>query len=300
MINDMIVGMENLPNVFIDKIQVFPSSIGIRVVLMLCMYDHKENPSWYGRNLDIKLKVLFESRQNEINALNNGDLSLHDVAPEVLPFETFGRVMIKDSASGTPTLMQGDYEKYTFVFERNLNRNEDLNVYAACFVDNTGFETHPVFSKYYGPMVAEQVFVGGQLNTLSNYFYYPDTNEEYGGPVHIKPDGSYMEGSVHSEEPHKDVRIVSEENYKIQAFNFNVGLAPDGVEDIGSFVDFLVTDRQAGSPPENATWNRTPRDSAVVALTNPNNPGGPQSNYSPQGPIIEDPNVSDSTPDRIY
>ena len=149
-------------------------------------------------------------------------------------------------------------------------------------------------------MVAEQVFVGGQLNTLSNYFYYPDTNEEYGGPVHIKPDGSYMEGSVHSEEPHKDVRIVSEENYKIQAFNFNVGLAPDGVEDIGSFVDFLVTDRQAGSPPENATWNRTPRDSAVVALTNPNNPGGPQSNYSPQGPIIEDPNVSDSTPDRIY
>ena len=131
MINDMIVGMENLPNVFIDKIQVFPSSIGIRVVLMLCMYDHKENPSWYGRNLDIKLKVLFESRQNEINALNNGDLSLHDVAPEVLPIETFGRVMIKDSASGTPTLMQGDYEKYTFVFERNLNRNEDLNVYAA-------------------------------------------------------------------------------------------------------------------------------------------------------------------------
>ena len=90
MINDMIVGMENLPNVFIDKIQVFPRSIGIRVVLILCMYDHKENPSWYGRNLDIKLKVLFESRQNEINALNNGDLSLHDVIPE-----TPGRVACK-------------------------------------------------------------------------------------------------------------------------------------------------------------------------------------------------------------
>jgi len=209
--NDMIVGMENLPNVFIDKISIYPSDIRIKVELLLSMYDHKEKQSWHGRDLDLKLKVLFESRQDIIESLNNGETSLHDVVPE-----TEGRVVITGILSPQPAGVQGDYEKFTIKLERHLNLKDNLNIYAACFVDNLGFNNHPVFSKYYGPMAAEQIFVGGQLNTLSNYFYYPDTNEEYGGPVHMKPDGSYMEGSVHSEEPHKDLRLVTEENYKIQ------------------------------------------------------------------------------------
>lgn len=119
----------------------------------------------------------------------------------------------------TPEGMDGEYEKYAIVVRRILKRSRDLNIYAACFVGDLGFDT-PMFNKFYGPMSAERVFVGGRLNTLSNYFYYPDTNEEYGGPVHQKPDGSYMEGSEHKQQPHKEVRLVSEENYKVQMFNF--------------------------------------------------------------------------------
>lgn len=212
--NDMTVGMENLPNIFIDKIQVYATDTGIRLVILVSMYDHKDNPSWQGRINDLKTMVLFESRNEVIQALNNGDRSIYDVIPED------GRAKISTPPS-VMTEQIGDYIKYSSRREINLNVRENLNVYAACFVDGFGFGI-PMFDKFYGPMAAEKIIVGGEINTLSNYFYYPDTNEEYGGPVHLKPDGSYMEGSQHSEEPHKDVMLVTEENYKIQAYDFDV------------------------------------------------------------------------------
>ena len=50
-------------------------------------------------------------------------------------------------------------------------------------------------------MVGESIFVAGQINKDSGYFYYPETNEEYGGPVHTHNQG-YMEGSEHTDKPH--------------------------------------------------------------------------------------------------
>ena len=101
-----------------------------------------------------------------------------------------------------------------------------------------------MFDKFYGPLAAEKIFVSGQINDISNYFYYPDSNEEYGGPVHQKPNGSYMEGSVHTEEPHEEVRLVMEENYKIQKFSMKLEY-----EDVGPFV--------GSSPIENTVQTQT-------------------------------------------
>ena len=212
--NDMTVGMESLPNIFIDKIQIYATDTGIRLVVLVSMFDHIDNPSWQGKIPELKTMVLFESRNEVIRALDGGERSIYDVIPEE------GRVGI----STPPSVMVeqfGDYAKYSSRREVDLNVRENLNIYAACFVDGFGFGI-PMFDRICGPLSGEKIIVGGELNTLSNYFYYPDTNEEYGGPVHLKPDGSYMEGSQHSEEPHKDVRLVSEENYKIQAYDFDV------------------------------------------------------------------------------
>ena len=248
--NDMIVGMENLPNVFVDKILIYPTSnpdlIELRVILSF--YDKKPpHNSWRMRDeMDLKVHVGYESRSSIIESLNNGEMSLYD-------HDSIYDPSIRSiSLQATPVGIDGDYEKYSIKITKIIKKEMNLNVYAACFIDGLGFN-NPIFDKFYGPMAAEQVFVGGQLNTLSNYFYYPDTNEEYGGPVHQKPDGSFMEGSEHSNQPHKDVRLVTEENYKIQAYNvdFNVGFAPDNTGNIGSagnLRDFLGTDRQAGSP----------------------------------------------------
>lgn len=221
MINDTIVGIENLPNVFIDKVQVFSRSNGFRLNTRLKMCDHIDNPSWKRDEMsDMKIKVSYVSTLPEIQSLNTGESSLFDYKVGST------RTRVFPSLSFTEESIVGEYKVYSFTTEEVLPFFPfDLNIYAACFVENLGFNNHPLFSKYYGPMASEKIFVGGDINTLSNYFYYPDTNEEYGGPVHQKPDGSYMEGSEHTEAPHKEVVLVSEENYKIQAFNVDFDLA---------------------------------------------------------------------------
>lgn len=226
MISDMTVGMENLPNVFIDKIDISKAYDGIKIIMLVSMYDHKENPSWYRRDLGLKLKIIFESRQEIIENLNEGVIGLHNVTPE-----TQGRIIVSEINNPRPAGIDGDYEKYTIKFERHLKNEKNLNVYAACYIDDTGFGDHPIFSKFYGPMAAEQIYNRGQLNMLTKYFYYPETNEEYGGPVHQKPDGSYMEGSQHSNDPHENLRIVVEENYKIH-FHEPIDFIPTGVETV--------------------------------------------------------------------
>jgi len=224
MINDMTVGMENLPNVFIDKIRIEPTSNPelIIIELLLCFYDKKPPfNSWRLRDeMDLKVHVGYETRSAQIDALNNGEISLFNHTP--IEGSSYAPSIRSISAGAGPVGLEGEYEKYSIKIRKQTKKSNNLNIYAACFVDGFGFN-NPIFDKFYGPMAAEQVYVGGQLNTLSSYFYYPDTNEEYGGPVHLKPDGSYMEGSVHTEEPHKEVVIVTEENYKIvDHFEFNI------------------------------------------------------------------------------
>ena len=295
--NDMIVGMENLPNVFINKILISPASGGgslVRVVLL--MYDSKA-PSWRDKIEDLKVKVVFETRQNEIEALNNGEASLLNYLASPVgmstndPYDTY----VFSANDFSLSRDMEDYSSFVMTMEYAKPLRENLNVYAACFVEDLGFNNHPLFSKYYGPMAAEQIFVGGQLNTLSNYFYYPDTNEEYGGPVHQKPDGSFMEGSEHSDKAHKDLRLVTEENYKIQAYNvdFSVSNEVFAGRNIGN-VSVRPTDVLADIPDDIGPDIFSP--TTAVAPTGVPTPGGQGSGFV----TIEDPNVPDSTPDRIY
>ena len=210
--NDMTVGMENLPNVFVDKIEVSPhSETKIRLVVIFCVYDRKPPfNSWRGRDdIDLKLHIAFEYRSEVFTELESGIISLYDRdAPEELSYKN----LVKNNFFNS--YLSGEYDKFTIKVETYIEKKPNLNVYAACFVDGLDFG-NSMFNKYYGPMVGERIYVGGQLNSDTYYFYYPDTNEEYAGPVHQKEDGSFMEGSEHTDMPHKEVRLVTEENYKI-------------------------------------------------------------------------------------
>jgi len=273
MIDDMTVGMENLPNVFIDKIRI-ESTSNPEVIVMemtLCFYDKKPPlNSWRLRDeMDIKVHVAYESRPDVISSLNDGQISLFEHVPiEGYYYKPSVRPI---SINAGPVGLEGEYEKYSIKIRKQTKKTNNLNIYAACFIDGFGFN-NPIFDKFYGPMAAERVYAGGQLNTLSNYFYYPDTNQEYGGPVHQKPDGTYMEGSTHREQPHKEVVLVSEENYKIQTI---------------TITDFITEDVATTRPESIRT--------EVISTDIPT----PESIPSPTVGI-EDPNVPDSPLDRIY
>lgn len=206
--NDKTVGMENLPNVFIHKILLNQIPNGYKIKIALKMFDSDEQPSWKNKISDLKVKVCIFDDTDEIQKLNSGLSSLHDYTfkgrPQIIPSAAF---MKRSSSEG--------YSMYAASVEQTLPfRPLNLNVYCACFIDDLGFNI-PMFDKFYGPMAGEKVLVNGVVNEQTSYFYYPDTNEEYAGPVHQKPDGSYMEGSKHTKQPHKNVVQVMESNYKI-------------------------------------------------------------------------------------
>jgi len=297
--NDMTVGMENLPNVFINKITLNKKSYGYRYLVSVGLYDHKDNPSWRGKIHDLKIKIVFESRPNEISKLNEGLKSLqqYEVAPIGMSTQLTHEAYGINASSLVENRNEGDYDFYSYVIELDRIGYENLNVYAACFIDGFGFGI-PMFDKFYGPMAAERIFVGGEINTLSNYFYYPDTNEEYGGPVHQKPNGSFMEGSQHSEEPHKDVRLVTEENYKIQVQSFDISDSMAG--GLSAYITGRYS-RQTNTLPSNAAETGTQQQSGLRPPTTYITPTGvPTPGTQQSSVIVEDPNIPNSTPDRIY
>jgi len=212
--NDMTVGMENLPNVFIDKIILERRSINqqtiqqyIRVVLK--MFDNKDDPSWRNKISGLKVKCAFVDNSQTITGLNSGRLSLYDI-----PTGAINKTTVESCDEFRFNNLISGYESFTSIFEFNtLTSPENLSVYVACFIDDLEFGI-PMFDKFYGPMAAERIYVGGALNVESGYFYNPETNEEYGGPVHQHSSG-YMEGSVHRDKPHAGLRYVAEENYKL-------------------------------------------------------------------------------------
>ena len=209
--NDMTVGMENLPNVFIDKIEVGTISGNMySIQVHLKMFDYAEDHSWYNKIAGLKVKCGLIQDDEIIAGLNDGVLSLYDVESDP---STLDKVSIQSCDDFQPLNPINDYQTFVTTFTYSVSPGTNLNVYVACFIDDLDFGS-PSFDKFYGPMVAERILVGGVPNQESGYFYNPETNEEYGGPVHQHSSG-YMEGSEHVDTAHAGLRYVSEENSKM-------------------------------------------------------------------------------------
>jgi hypothetical protein len=213
------VGMENLPNVYIDRVTIRTLSNGDHNIEVTCLIkDHKDQRSWRFREelLNMKVKVALVSDLNEnfttlSTSLDTGESSLFNIDDfSIAPY-------LIVSANGFYEAPDVDMEEifyyHTFIFRSVLSDVANANVYAACFIDNLGFE-NDMFNKYYGPMSSEIILKNGEVNTSSGYFYFPDTNEEYGGPVHFHTSG-YMEGSRHRQQAHRSLRLVTEDDAKI-------------------------------------------------------------------------------------
>ena len=214
--NDMIIGMENLPNIFIDNIRVEQDSLlRSTIKLRIGAFDTIENPRWYRNEMltaGLKFKVVLETNGEKITELNDGLLSLYD-------YEIGQNVKVFSAASlqrfYVPSIEATNYRFY--YMEVNFDSQvygSILNVYTSFFVDNLNFE-NDLFNKFYGPLAGEIIYSGGALNNTTNYFYDPVTNLEYGGPVHVSPTGQFMAGSKHSDSSHSNLVKVEEENFKI-------------------------------------------------------------------------------------
>ena len=237
------IGKENLPNVYIDKIVVDDQFSHYNIEVFLSMYDFSktEDRLWFKRRYssDIFIKIAFIQDDSVITRLNGGVANLFDFddpSTFVLIASNDGHMQMPPTLSvskinykttfridKTPIIPQEDLDVQA-AFEAGANPENlykfyenisNLNIYASTILRNDLFANNKTFNKFCGPMVGEVVYISGLINSRSNYFFDPVTNQEYSGPVHLHPSGRYMEGSEHSESPHKTLRLVEEENYKI-------------------------------------------------------------------------------------
>ena len=247
--NEMTIGMENLPNIFIDKIFVVPrrDSAGIKIgndiTLRIGAYDHIVEPRWLRDEMsenNLLFKVLLETDSGKIDMINSGTRSLFNYDAELTLNQVGGQFIPR--AEGVTagqkifsyldlnSVINIDYE-YNFYYKDvklELSLFENISVYTAFFITGLNFN-NPLFDKFYGPTSGETIYSGGALNTITNYFYNPETNEEYAGPVHQHPSKGFMVGSLHSNIPHDVLTIVSQENYKISLLSSEIDV--DNIDD---------------------------------------------------------------------
>lgn len=218
-----IVGKENLPNVYVDRLRVVVSGDTKILHVDISLYDHAEKKSWFDRIHNLKVKVALVSSQSKRLALINGLDGIYNN-------ERIDRTIILQpgSGGGFEQTRKGNLIKYTKkeIVQLDTNMINNLSVFCACYVDGFSFENE-ILNRYYGPLTGERVFIAGGLNETSGHFVYADTGEDYYGPVHAKDGGGFMEGSFHSDRQHRDVVYIQEQNFKLssdEVLNFDFKL----------------------------------------------------------------------------
>ena len=228
------VGLENLPNVYVEKIKLTTSNnLDYLVVVSLVMYD-SERRSWLTRpelaNMKVRL-VLFHDYENEYydyytTRLNTGEFTLDGFASDDAGYKVS---FLASAPNAVSDIVGTDYDKITYgvgpaalsfsFADLRIPKTNNIALYAATYLDDFNFPNESL-NQYWGPMASEIVLRNGLTNTVSGYFYFPDTNEEYSGPVHYHPVLGYMVGSTHEQyrgESHRLLRFVQIEDNKIES-----------------------------------------------------------------------------------
>lgn len=221
------VGVESLPNAYINKIKLTTDDgTTYRVLIEPVMFD-SERRSWRGRSelLNMKIRYVLVHDYNNTNysgfttALNAGSTVLDQFT------STTDSYMVIDLP---PPVWEGTMENGYFPLTTltpfslgglPITLTNNITIYAATYLDDINF-TNPALNVFYGPMTSELILRNGSVNRVSGYFYFPDTNEEYSGPVHYHPALGYMVGSTHEQykdRSHRQLRYVQIENTKIDS-----------------------------------------------------------------------------------
>tara|TARA_R100001591_G_scaffold32893_3_gene43952 strand:+ start:2803 stop:6510 length:3708 start_codon:yes stop_codon:yes gene_type:complete len=218
------VGVENLPNVYIQDVKVVVEANEKILLTSVYLKDHLYKPSWSGENqiledLRVRLLVVYDDGSNlgEYNAIVD---SLNAGTASVLDYEDVSSNYT--IASEEPNTFVGPKPDqalaiYRASFNISLPKNcSDITLYVCSYYDFGTTLKNDFFNYFAGPVASEKIMSAGERNQNSGYFYFPDTNEPYGGPVHYHEGVGYMEGSTHRDAPHPLLVFVDRKDPKIK------------------------------------------------------------------------------------
>ena len=217
------VGIENLPNVYINKINI-NDSIGNskKAIVQILIKDHYKNPAWsapgqMADNLKIKYLFVYSGTADKANfdaiteSINEGRESIMDYGTSgdnYVSFET-GTFFKKYS---DPVR---DIEAYSDTLVADIPPCQNLILYVCCYYDFGQSIANEYFRHFAGPVFSEKILLNGTLVEKTKYFYFPSTNLPYGGPAHYSEINGFMEGSEHGDHSHERIVSVESKNRKV-------------------------------------------------------------------------------------
>jgi hypothetical protein len=209
-----IIGEELLPNIYIDKINLFDDYTETSVYCV----DSDTTPEWSDHPLAMtyyKMMVVSTTSPSLINLMRFGYIKMDyqsiikedpDAIIDLYPINAVERFTV-DNMRYFKSISKQTYS----------NSNATLNIYAAVVVNPVSLAGSKfVYTSYIqGPTAAESVLAGGNLTTQTTVWNLPD-NQQWIGPVHAHPTQGYMQGSKHTEEDHSAVQRTTIGNLKLK------------------------------------------------------------------------------------
>ena len=219
-----IVGLENLPNVYISKITLENNTTeGFLLNVELELQDREQNGglNWSDDFLlsqFLKISLVSTRSQDISNLLKNGTITplpkeLARINSPFVDVNVFGVSEFKKVAGEKMSMF-----RKTFVYELS-NELQNLDLYAVCYLDTSevnaqlNIRLENIYSRYFGAVTSENVLVDGATKRNTTLFLKPD-NSVWAGPVHLQ-NGQYMEGSFHTDQQHNVLRRITVQNYKV-------------------------------------------------------------------------------------
>ncbi len=225
--SNVLVGLENLPNAYIEKITVSNNNrFNSKISVELSMHDIEKDGFFVWSDDDLimsymKVAVIATSNQQLINGITSGTFSplpniirrgpfMTDTSIIEIPAKKFKKVNNRRS------ITRKFYRKESILVAEDTPQ---MTLFVFAYVDSEELSkalritlTGPL-KQYYGAIKSENVFVGGQIQQTS-FLYKERDGTVWSGPIH-EHNGKFMGGSYHTSDPHPTLTKESVLNTKI-------------------------------------------------------------------------------------
>lgn len=222
-----LIGLENLPNVYIEKVVLSDNNTEtFKVNVNLELFDNFSGNNGFVWSADetfrsfIKVCLIYTK-----NAVVSGGLTKGTLSP--LPKSLFPSGIVNDSStkhliySMKEFAVSSDGNTLTFKNKASfvVDMSQNLDIFAFCFLDTQQIsqtlkiDLSNQLSQYYGAISSEKIFVNGKIPKTTSFYVNPNKTL-WTGPVHLYQ-GTYMQGSSHDTAGHSNVTRIVTENVKV-------------------------------------------------------------------------------------
>lgn len=210
------VGLENLPNVYVEKISLSNHDDStFKVSIDILMLDRESDGFFVWSDDDLifdylKVAIIATSNTELISRISEGQLNpLPSSLRKARPLMN-GTTIVITSAKEATAMFRRNNTTRRYVKKISLLKPVDtstMTLFAFAYIDAKELSkalrislTGPLNS-YYGSIVSENVIVANEVETTT-YIYRETSGNLWSGPVHQNRAGQWMGGSFHSTEPH--------------------------------------------------------------------------------------------------